>query len=206
MFFDTSVFIQFVQDCRAWGITCPIVPGLMCLNTYHGFQRMTKFCKTRVPHSLQTAMDALHQQSLQAQNEEGTSTATADAAMKQFGIEYGAQMCRDLMDFGVVALHFYTLNLEKVVYGILDALGYSDNAASQSDEADANTMQAVGSAWARVGDTVSSIFGQGVVTHVPNGKDGQGGATVIRLESWKLAGGQHPVAYLQHGQFEKVFK
>lgn len=199
MFFDTAVYIQFVKDCRAWGIACPIVPGLMCLNAYGGFQRMTKFCKSRVPPALAQGMAAAD-----------AANDADDRAMKQYGIDYGAQMCRDLMDFGVPALHFYTLNLEKVVYGILDAIGLSENATLQANEADANSMKAVGSAWARVGDSVTSIFGQGVVTELrqnnnSNDATGGGGAAVIRIESWELAGGQNPVAYLQHGQFEKIF-
>jgi len=27
MFFDPEVFKNFVDDCREWGINCPIVPG-----------------------------------------------------------------------------------------------------------------------------------------------------------------------------------
>jgi len=29
LFFDVDVFIKFVHDCRAIGITCPIIPGMM---------------------------------------------------------------------------------------------------------------------------------------------------------------------------------
>ena len=53
MFFDVEVFKTFVKDCRKWGINCPVVPGLMCINAYAGFVKMTKFCKTRVPKELQ---------------------------------------------------------------------------------------------------------------------------------------------------------
>ena len=27
LFYDTSKFLKFVEDCRAIGITCPILPG-----------------------------------------------------------------------------------------------------------------------------------------------------------------------------------
>jgi methylenetetrahydrofolate reductase (NADPH) len=163
MFFDTAVFIQFVKDCREWGINCPVVPGLMCLNAYGGFKKMTKFCKSRVPPGLDADMENLKDD---------------EKAIKQFGIDYGAQMCQDLMDFGVHVLHFYTLNLEKVVYGILDKVGLSENATSTANEADASSMLAVGSAWARVGDTVQSIFGRGVVTDM----NPTSGAAVIRID------------------------
>lgn len=109
MFFDTKTFGNFVKDCRKWGINCPVVPGLMCINAYGGFCKMTKFCKTRVPAELQAKMDSIKDDS---------------DALKQFGVEYGAQMCQDLQKMDVEVLHFYTLNLEKVTYGILDKLGY----------------------------------------------------------------------------------
>jgi len=125
MFFDTKVFGKFVENCRKWGIQCPIVPGLMCINAYAGFCKMTKFCKTRVPAELQAKMDSIKDD--------------ADA-IKAFGVEFGIQMCKDLMEIGVDVLHFYTLNLEKVTFGILKGLGYEVKGVV--DESDAQTMVA----------------------------------------------------------------
>lgn len=48
LFYDTDVFLKFVNDCHQIGITCPIVPGIMPINNYKGFLRMTGFCKTKV--------------------------------------------------------------------------------------------------------------------------------------------------------------
>jgi 5,10-methylenetetrahydrofolate reductase len=48
LFYDTDIFLKFVNDCRQIGITCPIVPGIMPINNYKGFVRMTGFCKTKV--------------------------------------------------------------------------------------------------------------------------------------------------------------
>lgn len=186
MFFDTEVFKTFVTDCRARGINCPIVPGLMCINNYGGFKKMTKFCKSRVPKALEEKMESLKD--------------AEDAALKAFGIEFGVQVCKDLIESGVDGLHFYTLNLEKVVYGILDGLGLSKNLSEKSNESDASTMAAVGSAWARVGDSVKSIYGTGVVKDIR-----ADGAAVIHMDKWKLAFGQTPVAYLQKGTYSKVF-
>ena len=41
LFYDTDVFLTFVKDCRAHGINCPIVPGMMPIQAYGGFTRMT---------------------------------------------------------------------------------------------------------------------------------------------------------------------
>ena len=185
MFFDVEVFKIFVQDCRKWGIECPIIPGLMCINAYAGFKKMTKFCKTRVPKALEEKMDSMKDD--------------ADA-VKSFGVTFGAEVCQELIDFGTEVLHFYTLNLEKVVYGITDALGLTKGLVEQSNEKDASSMVAVGSAWARVGDKVKSIYGEGIVKEIR-----KGGEAVIELMSWELAGGQRPTAYLQKAHYEKAF-
>lgn len=29
LFFDAQTFVKFVKDCRAIGITCPILPGIL---------------------------------------------------------------------------------------------------------------------------------------------------------------------------------
>jgi hypothetical protein len=47
-----------------------------------------------------------------------------------------------------------------------------------------------------VGDTVTSIYGIGVVEELRDG------GAVIRLESWLLAGSQNPKAFLREGQYE----
>jgi hypothetical protein len=183
MFFDTKAFGAFVKDCRKWGINCPVVPGLMCINAYPGFCKMTKFCKTRVPESLQAKMDSLKDD---------------PDGLKAFGVEYGIQMCQELTAIGVDVLHFYTLNLEKVTYGILEGLGYEVKAVA--DETDAASMVAKGSAWARVGDTVKTLYGTGTVQEIR--KDG---SASVEIESWLMNAGQKPTAYLQKENYSKVF-
>lgn len=189
MFFDVNVFLTFVDDCRKWGIVCPIVPGLMCINAYPGFSKMSKFCKTRVPLELAQQMEALKDDV---------------AGVKQFGMEFGASVCQTLLDHNVPVLHFYTLNLEKVVYGILDLLGWRSKDGSLSsllahaNEMDASSQVAVGSAWTRVGDAVKSVYGEAIVTDIrPNG------TTVVEMNKWIMAGGQRPIAYLQKDSFDK---
>lgn len=47
LFYDTDIFLKFVNDCRQIGITCPIVPGIMPINNYKGFLQITGFCNTK---------------------------------------------------------------------------------------------------------------------------------------------------------------
>lgn len=177
MFFDTKVFGTFVKDCKTWGINCPIVPGLMCINAFGGFAKMTKFCKTRVPAELMAKM---------------VSIKDDPDAVKAFGVEFGIQMCQDLIEIGVEVLHFYTLNLEKITYGILTGLGYE--VKGSVDESDAKTMTAMGSAWARVGDKVKTSQGEGIVTAIET----DGSATVE-------FSGETATATFKKDDYSKVF-
>lgn len=42
-----------------------------------------------------------------------------EKAVKAFGVEYGVQVCQDVMAAGAPGVHFYTLNLEKVSVGLV---------------------------------------------------------------------------------------
>jgi methylenetetrahydrofolate reductase (NADPH) len=109
LFYDVEVFIQFAKDCKAAGIHAPILPGIMIIQAYGGFKRMTGFCKTRVPAELEKKMEAMKDDA---------------EAVKEFGIEFGADLCRALLKSGLApGLHFYTLNLEKSTLGIMAKLG-----------------------------------------------------------------------------------
>ena len=108
LFYDCDIFLKFVKDCRQAGIQVPILPGIMPIQSYGGFKRMTAFCKTKIP---QTILDTLE------------PISENEAAVKAYGIHLGAQMCRRLLDAGTPGLHMYSLNLEKSVLGILKAVG-----------------------------------------------------------------------------------
>jgi len=127
MFLDPDVFIQFMKDCKDWGINVPVIPGIMCLNAPGGLKRMVPMCKTRA----HTMMDA------------AMAHAEDEEAFKKWAIEFGTQLCRKCLDAGACGLHFYTLNMERVTLGMLKGLGMIT--AEQHDkclgsEADAKTM------------------------------------------------------------------
>ncbi|CAN6291368.1 unnamed protein product [Urochloa humidicola] len=108
LFYDTDIFLKFVNDCRQIGITCPIVPGIMPINNYKGFLRMTGFCKTKIPDEITAALDPIKD------NEE---------AVKAYGVHLGTEMCKKILATGIKTLHLYTLNMEKSALAILMNLG-----------------------------------------------------------------------------------
>jgi methylenetetrahydrofolate reductase (NADPH) len=111
LFYDTDIFLKFVSNCREIGIKCPIVPGIMPIQNYKGFLRMTGLCKTKVPEEIKAALEPIKD------NEE---------AVRAYGIHLGTEMCKKILAHDIRTLHLYSLNLEKSVLGILQNLGLID--------------------------------------------------------------------------------
>ena len=105
-FYDTDVFIGYVEKCRGIGITCPIIPGVMAIQSYPSFLRMTQFCKTKVSSNITEMLEAVKDD---------------DEAVKTKGVEIAVDMCQKLLREGYCdGVHFYTLNLERSVRRILE--------------------------------------------------------------------------------------
>merc|ERR1719265_708758 len=117
LFYDNDEFQKFVDKCRKMGITIPIMPGIMPIQSFGGFTRMTSLCKTKVPQYIHDALAPVKD------NEE---------KVKDCGVELCVQQCKDLLVRGSPGLHFYTLNLETSVMRIIEGLGLvSDHVAAR---------------------------------------------------------------------------
>jgi len=106
LFYDCDVFFKFVDDCRDIGITCPIIPGIMPIQSYKSFKKVTEFCRD-VPQEITTTIEAIKND---------------DKAVKEYGFQLVLELCRDLIKGGVWGLHFYTMNLERTVTLLLKEL------------------------------------------------------------------------------------
>lgn len=45
LFYDVDLYLQWLAKIRAAGVLCPVIPGIMPIQNYNGFMRMTSFCK-----------------------------------------------------------------------------------------------------------------------------------------------------------------
>ena len=107
-------FKAFEADCRAAGIKVPIFPGIMPLNAYGGFKRMTGFCKTRIPPAMAERMATCNGDSDEQKK-----------AFQDFGTAYLTELCQQLVESKLVpGLHFYCLNQALRSFAILKNLGY----------------------------------------------------------------------------------
>lgn len=93
MFFDNSKYKAFVNQCRAEGINIPIIPGLKPLTTAKQLINLPKIFHIDIPEDL---CDAVH-------------ACKSDKDVKEVGIEWMINQCKELVEFGAPVLHFYTM-------------------------------------------------------------------------------------------------
>lgn len=104
MFFDNAKYYDFVDKCRAAGITCPIVPGLKPLSTPKQVDILPESFSLDIPYEL-TKEIAAHKDDRQA--------------VYEIGQEWCKEQCRDLIAHGVPAVHFYTMGKAANIVNIL---------------------------------------------------------------------------------------
>ncbi|WP_181305968.1 methylenetetrahydrofolate reductase [NAD(P)H] [Rufibacter sp. XAAS-G3-1] len=106
MFFDNRKFCDFVTACRAAGINVPIIPGLKTLTTRNQLNVLPRYFNIDLPEDLVNAVEA----------------AKTPQAVKQVGIEWTIQQCKELMEFGVPCLHFYTMSKSDATQAVARAI------------------------------------------------------------------------------------
>lgn len=90
MFYDVDNFLSWVGKVRAAGITVPIVPGIMPIQTHAAFLRRAKHMGCRIPKKWEEALEPVKND---------------DAKVREVGKTLVAEMCRKIIDGGVMALH-----------------------------------------------------------------------------------------------------
>ncbi len=71
LFYDVDRFLAWYKDARAMGITIPILPGIMPIQNYQSFRRMTNLCKVQIPPLVLEALEPIK---------------ADDAAVKEYGV------------------------------------------------------------------------------------------------------------------------
>ena len=102
MFFDNQKYFDFVKSCREIGINVPIIPGIKPLTTKNQLRMLPNLFHIDFPDDLVNAVE----------------TAATPQAIRQIGIEWAIQQSKDLINFGVPCLHFYTMSKSDAVVSI----------------------------------------------------------------------------------------
>jgi len=93
MFFDNQYYFDFVDKCRAAGITVPIIPGLKPVATKKQLNLIPQRFSVSIPDEL--VMEVVK--------------CADNQAVRQVGVEWCVQQSKDLIKAGVPVLHYYSM-------------------------------------------------------------------------------------------------
>jgi methylenetetrahydrofolate reductase (NADPH) len=106
MFYDNQKYFDFVKRCREVGINVPIIPGLKPVSTKDQLMSIPKTFNVDIPSDLVKEM-------LKCKN---------NSEVRQLGVEWAIEQSKELMEFGVPVLHFYTMgksdNVQKIAKAV----------------------------------------------------------------------------------------
>ena len=106
MFFNNKKYFEFVQLCRDNGIDVPIIPGLKPVTNKKQMTILPKIFHVDFPTELSSAI-------MKAKNDE---------EVEKVGTEWLIQQSKELREFGVPVLHYYTLGKPKVIWNVVKEL------------------------------------------------------------------------------------
>ena len=102
MFFDNKFYFKFVEDCRAMGINVPIIPGIKPVAVKRHLTILPNIFKIDLPDEL----------------EQEITKCKDNAQVKELGIEWGIQQCRELIAYGAPVIHFYSMGKSDAIQRI----------------------------------------------------------------------------------------
>ncbi len=93
MFFDNQRFFEFVAAAREIGITVPIIPGIKPIAVKKHLQLLPQVFRIDIPQDLIDAVD----------------NCKDNTEVRQVGIEWAINQCKELKAAGVPVLHYYSM-------------------------------------------------------------------------------------------------
>jgi methylenetetrahydrofolate reductase (NADPH) len=107
-FYDNRYFFDFLERCRDIGIEVPILPGVMPIYSVKMMEMLASLCGATITDEVRQGITALP---------EGDKEA-----LLEFGIEFAARQCIELLKAGVPGLHIYTMDRSKSAVGVVKRL------------------------------------------------------------------------------------
>ena len=107
MFFDNSVFYNFLYRIREKGITVPVLPGIMPVTNGKQIARSCQLSGAVLPSRFRAIVDRF---------------GDNPKAMQQAGIAYATDQIIDLIANGIQNIHVYSMNRPEVAAAIMSNL------------------------------------------------------------------------------------
>ncbi|TKS52779.1 methylenetetrahydrofolate reductase [NAD(P)H] [Luteimonas yindakuii] len=114
-FYNADAYFQFVDDAHRLGVDVPIVPGIMPIANFSQLRRFSEACGAEIPRWIARRMQGYGDD--------------ADA-IREFGADLVARLCRRLIEGGAPGLHFYALNLARPSQAVLARLDLAEDRPS----------------------------------------------------------------------------
>lgn len=102
MFFDNKKFFDFVDLCRKADINVPIIPGLKILSTRKQITTLPKIFHIDIPQPFYEELEKCKD----------------DKSIKEVGIRWCIQQCKELIKANVPCLHFYTMGASETTRAV----------------------------------------------------------------------------------------
>lgn len=106
MFYDNQKYFDFVDLCRANDIHVPILPGLKPITSKSQATILPSIFHIDLPEALSDEIDK----------------CKSNKEVKEVGIEWAIAQSKELMEYGVPSLHYYSMGKSDPVYKIAKEL------------------------------------------------------------------------------------
>lgn len=105
LFFNNAHYFEFVERCRAVGITVPIIPGLKVLTSRRHLHSLPSTFHVEIPEALAAEVEA-----------------AKDEHVAEVGVAWTTRQAEELMSAGVPSVHFYVMQTADQVLRVVDSL------------------------------------------------------------------------------------
>lgn len=110
LFFDSREYFDLVEYLRERGVTVPVIPGVLPIQSLASIRRTLSMCGANIPGKLYLQLEEAHERG-------GTE------AVKEAGLAFAVDQIRRLLDGGAPGIHLYTLNRAELCLRIADEVG-----------------------------------------------------------------------------------
>jgi methylenetetrahydrofolate reductase (NADPH) len=106
-FYNSDAYFRFVDEAHKLGVDAPVVPGIMPITSSTQLMRFSDACGAEIPRWIRLRLQAY---------------GDDIASIKAFGLDVVTDLCDQLRNAGVPALHFYTMNQSVATLAIVKRL------------------------------------------------------------------------------------
>ena len=112
MFFDNSIFYNFMYKLRSAGVTIPVVAGIMPVTNVNQLKKIKELSNANIPSKFLSIADKFQDDK---------------DSMKQAGIIYACNQIINLISNGINNIHIYTMNNASVAKQIMQNMSHIVN-------------------------------------------------------------------------------